>query len=746
MKLTYKAAGLITALLGAAVLTSCSDFFQGKIPMDADLSHGSLNELFEEKEEVVGLAAPGQLFATKGTYPGIICVSWKEVPGATSYRIERAVVKDSADGTEPEESDYDVRKDAIYNATTYTDIILNNPTANNAEYAYRYVYRVMAENINSSLESPYTAYTTDCVGWLMSAPQAVEAWKGKSESEVKVTWSEVPDAERYEVYRGESEKGLGMELLGSVYGNTTEYTDNISMNEQGEEFYYKVYAKIGNQLSAASSLAMGYSLKAGAPTPPERVEVTDGIGTSAKSLFIEWDECSPASEGDITYSLYRTSSVDSAYTLIKAKIPPEQTLYEDTSGKPNVYYYYYVQVLEVAENKVTHEPETLKSAFSESGVNSKKPAVGCLLSPPESVEVDDGATEGTSKLRWTPAIGSDFGVKFQYAIYYQETQTGPSILLEKYGDGIDEGNGWFSKEVAIKPYYAVVTYNPAVEKISESSVLAAPVPNAPQDVTASKTLAFDGFTDYTANNNGVYPVQITWKAPASGTEPAGYDVYRSTSADSAFRKLTASPTTDLSYIDVNDTAKAGTYYYYKVISLNSLKQGKKGNDPANDPEHNACGYGAITAEQWFREYDKNITSSQAKLSLMHKPNNLDKVGSETINGAISGTLGYTASVQGLGARIIMPYKNYADFYIPGTTEPIFILNGNTNTTSNMSANGTMDGTVECTGMYPGTVIYDHVEVKGGAAGGGYYPVTTKDLEGNVIFDSVQVNWTVGDDQ
>lgn len=732
------------------LLTSCADWMQGKIPMDSDKMHGSLDEMLIPKEEITELSAPGQLFVTQGTYPGTILISWKSVPGATSYRVERAVIK-PGDEAEPDESDYDVRNAAVYGATTYRDIILSNPTASNEEYSYRYAYRVMAENISEGMESPFTEYTDSCVGWLMPAPQQVEAWKGKSESEIRITWKDVPKAESYVIYRGESEKGLGMELLGSVYGNTAYFSDMVSSSEQGKEFYYKMYAKIGAQLSAASSLAMGYSLKAGAPTPPEHVEVDKGIGTDVKSITVKWDKCSPASEGTITYSLYRTSSVDSVYTLVKSNIPPDTTEHTDNPGKTNVYYYYYIQVVEIATNKLTGEPDTLKSAFSESGADSKEPAIGCLLSPPAAVEVDDSPAEGKSKLRWTAAIGSERGGDFQYIISYKETQSGASLPLPG-GDkitGTDEGNGWLSAEVDTKPFYSVATYNQNVGKRSADSASAAPVPDAPQNVTASKTMPPASFTDKPANSNGVYPVLIAWAAPASGTAPAGYDIYRSTKPDSSFRKLTATPVsaTELSYIDVNDTAKAGVYYYYKVIALNSLNQGKKGNDPANDPDHHARGYGALTADQWFREYNKTAVKSQTKLTLMHKPNNLDKVGSETINGDISGTLGYSAKVEGLGARIIMPYTNYADFYVAGTNDEVYFrLNGNTNTTSNMSANGNMDGTVTCTGMYPGSAGYDAIEIKGGGAGGGYYAVTTTDLGGNIIFNAAHVDWLVGEER
>ena len=82
---------------------------------------------------------------------------------------------------------------------------------------------------------------------------------------------------------------------------------------------------------------------------------------------------------------------------------------------------------------------------------------------------------------------------------------------------------------------------------------------------------------------------------------------------------------------------------------------------------------------------------------MHKPSDLDKVGSETIYGDISGSLSYKAAVEGLGAKITMHYENFADKFISddSTLGIKFVLQGNTDTTSNMSANGHMHETVQC---------------------------------------------------
>ncbi|MDE5898595.1 MAG: hypothetical protein K2H09_04955 [Treponemataceae bacterium] len=731
---TYRTTMRTLAAAAALLLSSCADWVQGKIPMDSDLAHGSLDELLVPEEKITELAAPAELFASQGLYAGKISLTWKEVPGATSYKIWRIV---KTDNEMPDTEEFTDLLKEVYGSVAYEDTILLNPTATSAEYGNFYFYCVTAENVSSNLVS---AYSSPAAGWLMPAPKNVEAEKGESTESVTITWSPVPGANSYTVWRTTNSAGYSMAKIATVPSNHTAYKNIMLTNEQGTEFYYQIAAQIGANSSAPSSLAMGYSLMDGAPQAVKNVRVVNGIGTDKTRLTVEWDEGAPASdEGTITYSVYRTSSEDSAYLLVAEKIKADVPTFTDRPDKTGVYYYYFIQVVEAKPDELGEGTVELKSSFSKSGPTSDSPAFGCLLSPPSSVECEDAEAEDMSKLKWTPAIGSEVeGVEFKYRIYGSENKSSWQLL--ESAEPSQEG-GTFVCEVPRHTFYMIRTYNPAAGIESVNSGMASPSPNAPTNVRASKT---EDLTTYPPNKYGVYPVKITWTPPAG--DDISYYVYRSTKPDSAFIKLTSKPIQETEYIDINTAAKAGTYYYYKVVSLNSLEQGSKGNDPANDPNNDARGYGALTAEQWFREYDKNITSSQAKLSLMHKPNNLDKVGSETINGAISGTLGYTASVQGLSARIIMPYKNYADFYIPGTTEPIFILNGNTNTTSNISANGTMDGTVACTGMYPGEVKYDYVQVKGGAAGGGYYPVTTKDLEGNVIFDSIQVDWTVGDDQ
>jgi hypothetical protein len=229
-----------------------------------------------------------------------------------------------------------------------------------------------------------------------------------------------------------------------------------------------------------------------------------------------------------------------------------------------------------------------------------------------------------------------------------------------------------------------------------------------------------------ANAQGVYPVRITWKSPA-GESPAAYHVYRSGSPGGEFLNITGAPIEAeketegrFAWTDANPDAKPGETYYYRVWRQDAQGQG------AFFPETMA-GYGALSPERYFLEYNKTIKSSHARLVLMNKPDALGKVGSETKNGAIRGEVHYACRLVGGGlggARVTIRYDNYADFYSGGDPSrgAYFSLAGNADTAVNIASTGAMEGTVTITGMYPGKVHYDRLRIKSGAAAGGSYGV------------------------
>ena len=832
---------LWTALLLTAFLfVSCAGAFQSKIYMDStDSLSTSLSAFFQKEKTEEALGVPSEMQVSKGRFANKIEVSWSAVNNANAYRLERAVVTETDKDGNPvlpkEEAFKTLNATDIYYKTAYTDIILaDDETYTSQKFNNFYFYRVCA--LKTGLETDEGDFFPDynsekgdssagdgggnsevkaaaalageaasCFGYLFKSPASIEADKGKSTEGIQISWSKVDGAVKYEIHRCETANGYYY-TIATVWGNETSHYDEIAEKYQGSEFYYKVSAINSNgQSSVDSAVAMGYTLQQGAPTAPDNVRIKDGLGTSSVSLVVEWDpvDVSNIKGENATYSLYRNTSTDSTYNLIKSNIQPDVKSYEDKGVSPGVYYYYYLQT--IAEKK-GDEKTKIKSAFSDSGKDSKSPAYGFLVAPPASIEVDDGSSDSTVVLRWSPALNvlyeTDTEVAYTYNIYCDQDQNGTFTTKVSAATPTENSDGKLQVELDKQNFFMIKTVTPHNVESSRSEI-AAPVPIAPTNITVSKTIGYEsaskcasgyGLTlpeeQWVANANGVYPVVVTWSAP-NDKGVAGYNVYRSTSASSGFKKVNDSMIMQTCYVDNNSTAKSGLFYYYKVASLNVLGQGTKTNDPSKgDAEHKQRGYGALTLDAWYGEYNENIARSQSKLTLMHKSNNLDKVGSETKEGDVSGTLSYTAKVQGLGAEITMPYTNYMDYFI-GDDAALgveFVLNGNTNTTSNMSANGNMHGTVNCygyylnlkgsvpgtlfdkisaenkqkilntedthyiVGMYPGRVKYNNLEVKGGKAGGGYYLVETYELDGGtsssfsskVINPEGKVDWTWGE--
>ena len=706
-------------------LTSCAELFQDKIPMQNN-SNSNLSDFLLNEVEISELESPSQLFASQGKSSTTIDITWSQVAGAVSYRLERAIISQNPDGsyTEPDESLFEVLQEAVY-TTSYTDTILLDSSTYSNEYTNRYYYRVSAENNRKK----YTAspFTEPFYGSLFSKPQNIFADLGESTEKITIQWDFVENATSYEVYRTTSSSGIGAVRIATVTADRNQYTNSISTAEQGTEFYYLVYAinRYGNK-SAASSITLGYTLVTGAPSQPQDVKVSNGRGTTIDSIDISWNQVQ--SDKTVKYYVYRTSSNDSSYTLLGTT---ETTSYTDKKSlKPNLYYYYQVQASIIDETGTE-----LKSKFSDSGANSKQKAEGFLLSPPTTIFTEK-VKGGADIIKWQPALGSEEEqLKYAYEIYGSSTEDfSTSLLLETVnGTEMNTDTGYILKQLSQNAtFYKIKTINTEVAISSHFSTITAPVPFAAENVFATKHEKLD-ISDFIANNSGVYPVKITWSKPIDDN-PFGYHVYRSTKKDSGFRKITSEPTTNLYFIDKDETSKAGKIYYYKVLSVNSLEQGSLYSSTTE-------GYGALTYEQYMREYNKTIKNSHKKLTLMHKSDDMKKLGSESANGTLSGSLHYNAEIAGLGANITMKYENYADFYIDNDQSKgvYFCVTGNSDTSANMSANGTMSGTVVCSGMYPGKVYYDKIEIKGGGAGGGTYGIEPQG------FSRGEVSWVIGEE-
>ncbi len=126
------------------------------------------------------------------------------------------------------------------------------------------------------------------------------------------------------------------------------------------------------------------------------------------------------------------------------------------------------------------------------------------------------------------------------------------------------------------------------------------------------------------------------------------------------------------------------------------------------------GYSSI--EDYTLTYFKKLNKTQEKLTYMHKKSSLAKVGTETVNGGISGTLFYDVKIKGLGAVVTLRYTNYCD-------EEGWIYDGEIITHSNMAQNGKFSGTIKVSGVSPAEVCYDNVIMQKGSPADGFYLLT-----------------------
>jgi fibronectin type 3 domain-containing protein len=715
------AALLILPLLAGA----CADLFQEKVPVDLGSSRaGSLDRLVNSPKEAVitELPPPAQLFVETGGSPTSIRLGWASVEGASSYVVERAKVVPVADGSgdltysTPADEDFSILSPFEY-GLSYTDSIINNPKYSSPEYLYRYYYRVRAQNVGAGLEAGEA--TAAQLGLLLAPPRTVNASTGDYPRAIRLEWTPVNKAAAYMVYRSGSEYGDSPTLLDRVQG--TRYTDSIDGDaEQGKEFYYSVAAvNSAGVSSVASSLAMGYSLMEGAPEPPDvRLAAGSGRGNSTSEIKIEWD---PVAAADY-YVLYRYSSTDS--TLVRLESKYTGTSYTDTKQlKPQMYYYYRVQAVDEEDGKF------LKSKLPDA-------VEAFLLGPPVGAEARKTGG-GDISFQWYQAWGGPTEqAAYSYKIYGSASKDGTFTLFHTVPGPAAVVDKYIRVNIST-PYefYYIRTENGGEE--SKDGELFAPLPLPAVLESVSQREYFD--EPQPPNGNGVYPVQVVWTKPA-GDDPAAYRVYRSKSPDSRGQPLGDDISAALGtggrfvWYDTDGSIKAGTLYYYSVLSLNVLGQGDVNGLSSQ------MGYGALTPGRFFLEYNKTMKSSLSKLTKMHNSDSMKKLGEDGAGGAIGGSVSYDAALDGLGARIIIAYTNYADFYINGNSAlgPYFVLNGESNTSAEMNQSGSMDGTVTTSGMYVGTVKYDGITIKGGAAGGGVYYVKPKDYP-----SETEVDWTEG---
>ncbi|MBI2437839.1 MAG: hypothetical protein HYV36_03380, partial [Lentisphaerae bacterium] len=185
-----------------------------------------------------GLAAPGGLFATEGTYTNKVRLTWPLVDGATGYRVYRGL---EGGALTP-----------VYFTTVglYEDLTVT-PGA-------RYEYRVAATNGLFGSELSVAE-----IGYAFGPPQGLSASDGAYVGKVRVGWNAVESASSYEVWRSAraiSPPGGGATMIAAVSSPTY---DDANVTAGATYYYWARASSLAAGTGGFSEMDSGYAATAG---------------------------------------------------------------------------------------------------------------------------------------------------------------------------------------------------------------------------------------------------------------------------------------------------------------------------------------------------------------------------------------------------------------------------------------------------------------------------------------------------
>ncbi|MFZ5975799.1 MAG: SpoIID/LytB domain-containing protein [Bacillota bacterium] len=339
------------------------------------------------------------------------------------------------------------------------------------------------------------------------APTAVSA----SYNSVKVSWTAVPGAAGYSVYRAESAGGPYSRVVSTAASSYT-----CTGLKTGAPYYFKVKAYV---TSGGATLYGPLSEAASATPLPNTPANFKAASAGYNAIKLTWDAVTGASG----YRVYRAASADGQYSRI---VTAASNSYTNTGLTTGTAYYYKVMAYTMVDGAPVYG--SLTAAVSAKPV----PATPANLKA-------SSQSYNSIKLTWTAVPGAS-----GYSVY-RATKGQPYALIARSVAANSFTNGSLITGTAY--YYKVMAYTVAgtsrVYGSLTAAVSATPVPALPQNVAAKRASSTS--------------IRASWSAVAGAS---GYDVYRAASSAGSYALLKT--TTATAY--TNTGLRTGKYYYYKV--------------------------------------------------------------------------------------------------------------------------------------------------------------------------------------
>lgn len=621
-----------------------------------------------------------------GLYLDKITISWNKLTGADLYRVEKAPLEAST----PTESSLKELTDSDWEFVTLT------PSSNYDDKKFEnkgvyYAYRVIGVSLSYNTESKPSA---TIYGSVLSPVTEIDCTKGTSEENITITYSQVPGAEYYHLYKNTSEiftdnlVEIDKKSQFSSSSKTPSFTYTPDASEKGKVLYFSIKASSSRVQSGFSEARSGYTKVQGAPTKPVLL-TNKGRSTSNITLtFTPFDEgtsfyISRSKNGGKETLIY--NSEDYSDTEKKDEDPIEK----DDFGK-----LVYVDT----DTTIEENAEFIYSVYGTNALGTGEAATekAYLLSSVKDVSLV-GITENDKlgyRLEVTPPFASTENLDdWMYIIQVDKySPSSSSIINETIEvfpiDNIDTVVPFFSvtplgtedeiRKVSIKvksKESSEVTKEKTAEvqgipKITESFTFSG-TKNVYDSSIGAATSCTGGCLDENGNKRtykggtlcyciGVYPVILRW------SKVEGAHHYRIIRNDG--REWT---TDELKY---NDKAVAvGKKYTYTIYAEDALN---RHYETENDYRKAEDCYGALTPEQFLFEFERHVEKPwefQDEHPLYHQSRskgtiwnyirqsgtgslgsgsaNDDYVSSPRTDGSSGGQVTYSAVMSGLAGKV-----------------------------------------------------------------------------------------------
>ncbi len=488
-----------------------------------------------------GLSSPAGLRASAGI--GRIEVSWSSV-GASSlvgYDVYRSSTSDGA-----------YRRLPGGEGTSFTTG-LTSYVDSNLSGGRRYYYKVRSvgvEGVVSEL-SGFVGATSLSDDRSPGAPHSLSAVASESSGEVLIRWSApltdsggepLSGLSGYVVLRSESGAG-GLVPVDTLSAGVQEYRDTGLKSRTTYSYSVVAFDAVGNTSSASAAV----SVTSSGLSSPAGLRASAGIGR----IEVSWSSVGASSL--VGYDVYRSSTSDGAYRRLPGgegtSFTTGLTSYVD-SNLPGGQRYYY-KVRSVGVEGVVSELSGFVGATSLS--DDRSPGA------PHSLSAVASESSGEVLVRWSAPLTDSGGEPLSglsgYVVLRSESGAGGLVPVDTLSAGVQEYRDTGLKSRTTYSYSVV-----AFDAVGNTSSASAAV-----SVTSSGLSSPAGLRA----SAGIGRIEVSWSS-VGASSLVGYDVYRSSTSDGAYRRLPGgegtSFTTGLtSYVDSN--LPGGQRYYYKVRSV-----------------------------------------------------------------------------------------------------------------------------------------------------------------------------------